>query len=467
MTDVLSTRQNPLVPVGVAVILNRNIRPTENARVVTTCSAPDDAQNILRWKQTPVLSGRIVQSSELVPANLLGEQRKLRPRQFTPGATLTPPGPFEIRRDYSVQSPRVMPEPLTFPRRGRVTIPTMEEMFLEQLRRHPRKGQIHQDLTAGLSISKMMEEFAAFMTNAIATGTWSGYGRTWSDFQSFSSSVQLPPCEYVAALFLRRRMLTPYRQGKTGKIRYYQVSTIYNQSKSLLAIGNRMTTEAGWKMGFLATLNRILVKMGAKIPSFQAQPILRSQVYAVLDDPNIPEDQKMIFYLTWKVAGRADDMQKAFADDTEVVTHQGVTYVVVRWRPRAREGAGSILTAAGSGCQKNISHGLGYSCVVDCGDYLPRVRRYLRSRKGKPLSPYTTEQVTSFLKKHVAENLSAHSIKRGALQWLLEQGIPLRLIGEMARHAHKLEWLPMATRVYLQTVLLALAIGTQEATRVL
>ena len=466
VTDVQSTQQIPLKPVGVAVTLDRRTRPSEKL-VRITKPAPESEPDNLQWKQTSCYTGRMVPSTLLVPADLLGGPKRLRSRQSIQVFQNLPLGPFESLRDHLVQSKREIPEPLNFPSRGKVTIPTMEEMFTQELLRHPRAGA-HQDLTANLTISAMMGDFAAFMTNAIAQGTWSGYGRVWSDLHVFASQVGLPPCEYTAALFLRRRMLTPYTPpGKSKRPRYYLVSSIYNQSKSLLAIGNRMSTEAGWRAGFLSALNRILVKMGAKIPQTQAQPISKKQVYDILENPQIPEEQRMICYLTCKVAGRADDMSKAFADDTEIVTHKDNTYVVIRWRPRATEGHGSILTAAGSGCQKNISHGLGYSCVVDCGAYLPRVRAYLRTRKGRPLSTYTTEQMTAFLKRHVSPILSAHSMKRGALQYLLEQGITLRLIGEMARHAHQLEWLPMASRVYLPSVLLALAIGTQEATKLL
>jgi hypothetical protein len=94
------------------------------------------------------------------------------------------------------------------------------------------------------------------------------------------------------------------------------------------------------------------------------------------------------------------------------------------------------------------------------------VKRLLQARKGLPLSQYSTAQVTDFLKNHVSPKLSGHSFKRGALQYLLEQGIPLSLIADMARHARQ-DWIPMATRVYLPAIPLALAGGTQKATRLL
>lgn len=401
------------------------------------------------------------ESEGLVPAvpgqvKKIGQIRSISPR------------PLESREGFPSYVVHEVPWQVARPPVMRVHIPSMEEMFLEQLRKHPRKGIHSQDLTQGLSITAMMEEFGAFMSNQLASGTWSGYGTVWTDFLTFASQVHLPICEYSAALFLRRRMLTPYRKGTEGQPRYYLVSTIYHQSKSLLAIGNRLQSIPGaWNQGFLHSLNRILVKMGAKVPTFQAQPLLKEQVYKLLNEPAIPEDQKILLFISWKCAGRADDMSKANTDDVEIVKHRGVTYVILRWRPQARTNSVGHLAMPGSGCPKNLSNGIGFSCVLDCGVYLPRVLKYLASRKGLPLSPYTTEQVTAFLKKHISPIFSAHSIKRGALQYLLEQGVDLRLIAEMARHTLKLDWLPMVTKVYLQSALLALATGTQRATKLL
>jgi len=351
---------------------------------------------------------------------------------------------------------------------GRVyEIPTMEQMFLQQLHLHHRRGHQIQDLTAGLDMPAMMADFARFMSNHLATGTWEGYGRIWTDLLNFTSEVGLPVCEYTAALFLRRRMLTPYKRGRNGVQRYYLISTIYGNAKQIMAISEKLPSHRGWGVGLLPAFCRILVKMGAKIPQFQAQPILKEEVYRLLQDLTVPEHQKMLIFLTWKVAGRADDMEKANTDDTQFVEHCGLTLLVIRWRPKAKENLDGILRMPGSGVQKNISHGIGHSCVVDCGEYLDRVRAYLRTRKGKPISPYSADQVTAFLKAHVDPRLSAHSVKRGALQYLLEQGVDFRILTEMARHAHTMDWLPMVTRVYLQSIALALAMGTHKATRLL
>ena len=167
----------------------------------------------------------------------------------------------------------------------------------------------------------------------------------------------------------------------------------------------------------------------------------------------------MLVYLAWKLAARADDLLKAFSNDCLWVVHKGKDLLVVRWRPSERIGPGC-------GRQKNSANGLGHSCVLDCGDYRKRVMAYLKSRRNLPLSPYTTVQVSAFLKKHIDPKLSAHSPKRGALQELLRLEAPLSLIVAMARHAGPQD-VPAATRTYLDPIPLALAVGTQEGTAML
>lgn len=433
------------------------------------------------------------------------EQRRGFPTQLRPETTSSPPTPVwesEAARSSSLEifpgtkhrrpllARRVClrpPPPLgrmqptgrgTFPRgtqfsqrevrlpysQGTPRIPTVEDMFVRELKEHPRKNVINQDLTSGLSTAELFREFGKFLTNQFANSTWSGYGRTWSDLTEFASRLALPMCEFTAALFLRRRLTTQYKIGKKGKWRWWAVSSIWSQSKEISAVANRLSDRQSWQQGFLPILNRVLIKMGAKVPQHQADPIQRDQVYAFVDDATKQFDQRMLLLIAWKVAARGDDLQKAATDDAVVTTIDGRPVVVIRWKPQARLLSNGKLSTLASGNQKN-SNGLGYSCVADFGAYHNDVLRFLRTRKGKPISPYSTSQVTYFLQKNVAANLTCHSIKRGALQYLLEQGVSLRLIAEVARHSNPLSWLPMVTRLYLQPVALALAIGTHTATR--
>ena len=356
------------------------------------------------------------------------------------------------------RSSRLTPRPLTGPpgtgTRGHTQIPTMQDMFLRQLTaKAPKRGMVR-DLVGSLTFREMTEDLEKFIALHLETSTWKGYSRAWAGLEEFCARVQLPTCEFAAALYIRRLMLTP--SPKTGK--YLLVSTLYSYSKAISAVSGRLDPTT-WRQGYLAIVNRILVKMGAKLPTQQAQPITREQVYEFLHRPGVPEGHRMLVYLAWKLAARADDLLKCFTNDAQWVMHKERELLVVRWRPSERIGAGS-------GRQKNCANGLGHSCVLDCGEYRPRVAAYLKSRRGLPLSPFSTAQVSAFLKKHIDPKLSAHSPKRGALQELLRLEAPIPLIVAMARHEGP-QAVPAATRTYLEPIPLALAVGTQEGTAML
>lgn len=339
--------------------------------------------------------------------------------------------------------------------RSGAQIPSMQQVFMEHLHSHgPTRSPGQPDLVKNMTFAEMKADLQKFLGYALEASTWKGYAGVWLGLESFCAQTKMPLCEYAAALYLRRLMLTP----STRKGKFLLVSTIYGKTKNLQAITGRMDP-AQWRQGFLRTIARVLVKMGAKIPTHQAQPMMRAQVYEFVDRPGAPEDYRMLVYLSWKLAARADDLLKAWTDDSELVVFQDRQYIVVRWRTSERIGQGS-------GRQKNSGNGLGHSCVLACGEYLPRVQAYLKTRKGKSISPYNADQVTAYLKKYIDPKLSAHSPKRGALTDLLGQDCSLRLIVEMARHSLETA-LPMATRTYLPAIPLALAIGTQHATGML
>jgi len=333
-------------------------------------------------------------------------------------------------------------------------IPTVADLFLDSLDRHRPQRRRTRDLIRELPLETLKEDLHKFLDMSLEESTLRGYAGAWTDMLEFCALVRLPPCEYAAALYIRRLMLTPDAKGK-----YLLLSTLLNTSKSISAVSGRLDPLL-WRQGFLPIVNRILVKMGAKIPTHQAQPILRHQVYEFLNRPNVPEIHRILVYLSWKLCARADDLRKCRASDCREVTHQGRQLIVVRWVPSERRGAGS-------GRQKNL-HALGHACVLDCGVYHRRVMDYLKQRQRiqGPLSPYSTEQVTAFLKKYIDKKLTAHSPKRGGLQELVAMNAPIELIVRMARHKEE-RGLPMSTRVYLSPIPLALLERTQDATAML
>ena len=427
--------------------------------VFTTTGIQDVSTAAITVVSRPTHGHRICFLEPPSEADVTGRPQARRTLRLANSPTCLPP--VDLPHKISLKTDRAdfeKPVSVGMPTRE-APLPTVEQIFLEHLRTHRSKNPRPNTrlLTLGMSLEDLQADFHRFLGSALATGTWNGYGRVWQDMTEFAQELRLPVSEYAACLFLRRSMLTPNAKGK-----FLLVSTVYGYSKNISAVSGRIHSPL-WNQGFQPLFNRILVKMGAKVPTTQAQPILRHQIYDTMENPDIAESEKMLLYLSWKSASRADDLAKAHTDDTSIVLYKGIWYVVIRWVPKA---AGfQPATGRGSGSQKNSANGLGHSCVLDCGEFLPRVRAYLLSRKGQSISPYTTAQSTRWIKKHISPALSAHSIKRGALQYLMEMEVDMRVIVEMARHAN--DWIPITTRVYLQPVPLALAIGTQRGTRVL
>lgn len=95
----------------------------------------------------------------------------------------------------------------------------------------------------------------------------------------------------------------------------------------------------------------------------------------------------------------------------------------------------------------------------------PELRQYLEEllQKGPntPFSEITTQRAAAVLNR-VRIGLTAHSIKRGALTKMLEEGVPLSLIQVVAKHKD-LETL----LIYLPKVEVAMHLGLHEATRCL
>ena len=159
-----------------------------------------------------------------------------------------------------------------------------------------------------------------------------------------------------------------------------------------------------------------------------------------------------------KLDFKDDPFTRVMLEPPRETRYKGRTLFVFRWRP-------SQGTGPGCGRLKSDRNGLGHACVGDFGRLTTRFREYLAKHQSGPLISHTTEQMSELLKR-VNPRLSAHSLKRGALHYLLEQGTDLDIIVEMARHASERR-LPRTTRLYLPAIPLALALNTQQATRTL
>jgi hypothetical protein len=303
---------------------------------------------------------------------------------------------------------------------------------------NPRNWAEHENLTK------------VFLSQELEESTWKAYARSWTELEAFARAHHQPIEEWTSVIFLHSLTIDPRRKIALG--------TVYQYAKNISAVGGRQ--DPPWKAGYLRSFLRILTKLGAKIPGEQAEPLEKDDVYTMLKNDQFTEEEKMTIYVGWKSAARGDDLIKIDPRDIKEVTYEGKKVIVLRWKPK------NSTSRVGSGRQKN-ANGLGHSCVLDCGQYHSRVMRYITrliQNDARSFSRFKTQEVASILRK-IKTTLTAHSMKRGALAFLLEHGVKLEIVTEMARHeTHRL---PSHTRLYLPPIPLALAMGTQFATRLL
>ena len=326
-----------------------------------------------------------------------------------------------------------------------------QERFMRHLGLQEVKHRVKMPPASLETLERRLDEF---LEEELESETWQAYSRTFSESSRFALHHSLEWGEHSCVLWLMAVFLDKKRKMSLGGIHQY--------AKQCSAILGRYQAEED-SPGELRVFKRILVKMGALIPEHQALPMLREDVYRILKDKRFTEEEKMYVYLAWKCAARAMDLQQLnVADIKEHVLADGTVVFVFLWIPSARTGP----AVQGTGRLKSAK-GKVNACVVDCLEYTDRVRKFLRGRSGA-LCKLTTERMSALMAR-VRAGLTAHSPKRGALCYVIENGGTVEQTTRMARHANPLFDLPPHTRTYLHPALvhLALLMGTQHSTKML
>lgn len=324
-----------------------------------------------------------------------------------------------------------------------------EGRFFRSLTRHRPKNPRVQPKSLK-QLKEYEQELDDFLEQELEKTTWEGYASVWTEFEQFTIRMKEEPSDRMAAIWLLSLLQDKERISLQG---------VYQYAKKLSAVVGRLPDADTYKDGDLKAFKAVCVKMGARIPTHQAEPILKEEVYRTVSDERIPMDFRVELLLAWKSASRADDLQSLNVDDIVFTTWEGRKMIVLRWLPKIYQGT-SVL-----GRMKNDRCGLGKSCVVDAGEWHVFLKEGIQKRKGAFMKR-TTETFSNLLKKYTNQRLTGHSPKRGALEYLLNQHVPLHLVTEMARHATTSS-LPMVTRLYLSSVTLALRLETQQATKLL
>jgi hypothetical protein len=223
-------------------------------------------------------------------------------------------------------------------------------------------------------------------------------------------------------------------------------------------------------MGHVQTPVLDLVMSGLAVesneaPIKQAVPITPEQLNFLADkawqaDPT--GRLSLSLYIAWKTASRWSDVTALTKENFIEFDHQQ-HQVVIQWgrtkTNRREKYRASMVT------------------VLQDDDHpatLHLLQRTLRSlTKTTPLCPFSTSRLRAFMRRFPeTATLTAHSIKRGALEMLAgfaaSGQLPARLIPLLAKHKDALHDFPAATLRYINSkAQLGRMLRTQDATRLL
>lgn len=194
---------------------------------------------------------------------------------------------------------------------------------------------------------------------------------------------------------------------------------------------------------------------GAMIPTRQAQPATKAQVATIMAAaPTV--GLRVATWLAWKSASRWGDIAGLKATQVKEISPNEL---LVSWGQSTKTGRQNPFTVSG------------WTLIRHTTVIPPEYVKYIKERGTQPLTTITTDQFDKWVKTvQGCEQLTAHSLKRGALTHLLQCAADGKLridrIATIAKHAHLgHDALPATTLRYVaDTVALARALGTHEAT---
>lgn len=242
-------------------------------------------------------------------------------------------------------------------------------------------------------------------------------------------------------------------------------STRANYASALGSTARRMGMQVPMLELFRAAANAV----GPTTPTRQAVPATRLQIFVLINAALRSKNNRLAvgIFLCWKTASRwADVMMLKQASFLNLHTAAADNFLVVQWGAtktnRKQEFRPDSWTVV---VEEDPELRWLTSSVVDTITSLPR---------GHLLVDTTTDQLRRFMRaqERTAE-LTAHSIKRGAVNLLVDAAVEgrlsdPRLIPLLAKHKDQLHAFPSTTLRYVEDkVKLALMLGTQNATRLL
>jgi hypothetical protein len=247
---------------------------------------------------------------------------------------------------------------------------------------------------------------------------------------------------------------TPHTSLDIAAARFVAKQDIMNSSrltyaKSLSAVlHKRFTTTTPVLKMYMSGL----VAQGATRPTFQAKPISRAEVDALL--PTLSPDIQAFCLLAWKTAARWGDMSSLTTQSFKLLTP---TRIVLNW--------GQTKTTRFTPFAPTL-----WAVIDDVSPtrLQPIINRVRQLQADEPFLSMTTEAFDRLMYSRKLQ-WTAHSFKRGAITFLINQvatrKLEFRYLALLAKHKDALHNYPESTLRYADDeIALATMLGTQHAT---
>lgn len=230
-----------------------------------------------------------------------------------------------------------------------------------------------------------------------------------------------------------------------------QLQTRHQYAKTLATVAKQLGQDVTLSQWYRAGL----ADLGALVAQEPAVPATKEQVDLIR--ATFPSATAAVLLLCWKAAARFDDVKQLKKENfLQVTPHR----IIVLWGKTKSNKAGIVQ-----------SHSL---TVMDDEHGLPElVNRIARLQPNEHLTTLTGDAVRATLRRHPqTRDLTLHSFKRGAADVLIRAVVngtlDVELLPRLLKHKHPIQELPDVTLRYISDqVALALALRTQEATRLL
>lgn len=259
-------------------------------------------------------------------------------------------------------------------------------------------------------LTELTQQIEARIHQAWAENTWKTYSSEWNQFRVYAA--QLPP-----DLPLELQLMCFIEDGITGNPEQpgFSIRTGLQYLRHLTSLMHNM----GIELGNLRMYRRGLKRTGGLRPN-QAPPLSRETAMQII--ANEPLAIAAQFALLWYTASRHPDFSEVVRSDVTI-------------RPSVENNIRSMSVTVEFATHKGDPFRLGSANVFEVRGYPMQVlHQYLQGKfPDDKLIVMSYQQLLDLLKKY-GDELSEHSIKRGALTVLLTHQTPLQTVQMYAKH---------------------------------